>query len=209
MATCAWCLPSSHCAPPSTAWPCLPHALPFSSCRLHYDPLLSISSQGWTSPAPTASPPALCAPAPWPSWWPSTGLAPVCPCLSCTQEPKAGLCSWRQAHKGQIGGKNHFPQAAGYTLAEIAQSDVSVPYQRAHCWVGFDLPSARTTCPPHPDPFPQSCLERNHCLQPRCWKGVIPPQKQDAAFTFVDHYEVAVYPFLLQVKVHLNKLLDL
>ena len=45
-------------------------------------------SPGWATPAFSASPPRRDAHGPSSSWWPSIGLFPACPFLSCTEDPK-------------------------------------------------------------------------------------------------------------------------
>ena len=43
-----------------------------------------------------------CASAPWPSWWPSTGLAQACPCLLCPGEPRTGCILQMWSHTCQM-----------------------------------------------------------------------------------------------------------
>ena len=114
----------------------------------------------------------------------------------------------RHAHTRWTRGSNHFPQPVGYTLAETAQSAVHVPYHRGTLlnWVQLvvcenHLPLRRS--------FSEKLLRKKPPSPPALLYGVIPSQKQVAAFAFVDLHEVPVSPFLMQVKVHLNKLSDL
>lgn len=50
----------------------------------------AFSSPGWTVLAFLAFPPRRDAPVPSSSWWPSGGLSPLGPYLSCTGEPRSG-----------------------------------------------------------------------------------------------------------------------
>lgn len=65
-------------------WLCLLNDLPVGPGRLLLGPTKAISSPGWTNPVPAASLHCTSAQVPTMSWWYSTELTAVYPCLCCT-----------------------------------------------------------------------------------------------------------------------------
>lgn len=73
----------------------------------------ALSSSDWTDPSLSGSSGKSCAIALWPSWEPSSGLAPVCQWPSCTGEPKTALTSEKLFNKHHVKGFRHFPPLLG------------------------------------------------------------------------------------------------
>lgn len=85
----------------------------------------------------------------------SPALAPVSQCLFCLETPKLDIARLlMQSQVGQIEGNEHFPGAAGYVVALVAQ-DVSDPFAaRTHCWLMFNLLSTKNPQSLLPNCFP-------------------------------------------------------
>jgi len=102
----------------------------------------ALFSPDWTVPALSASLSMTDAPVPYSPLWLIAGLAPACPCLICTVDPRAPDV----LHQCWVERKGHLPSSAGSAFLSAAQE--------ACCWFVVNLVSTRT---PFCSPPLQNC----------------------------------------------------
>ena len=56
--------------------------------------------------------------------WPSSGLTPTGPCLSCTENSRAGCSTPGGSHQSRVERQNHLPRPAGHASFYAAQDTV-------------------------------------------------------------------------------------
>ena len=117
VAVCVYCLSSYHCAYEKRLASSFPHPL----IRQQQTAIGFQGNPLFVRLFPSASPSISDAPGPYSSWWPFRRLAPICQCHSYTREPKTEHNTPRLVSQCPTVGKNHFPETAGWTLANIAQ----------------------------------------------------------------------------------------
>lgn len=99
----------------------------------------------------------------------------LCPCLSCTGEPRIELSPPGVASPALSRWEASHPQSAGSTLSNAA---------RVHCWLMFNLVSIST-----PSSFSAELL--SSWVPPACPGAEVPPQVQDSALLRVEFHKAA------------------
>lgn len=121
-----------------------------------------------------------CAPAPWASCWPPSGLSTIYQCLSCTRGPQTGHIILYKVSWVSRGENSHFLWPAGFTLPNTFQ------YADKPLLPQDPLLICSTCCSPGlPAPFLVSHHQASW-LQPVLLRGVNPAQVQDLHFPLLN-----------------------
>jgi len=97
-------------------------------------------SLGWTDQGTSAAPHTTCSPDPSPSLWPSFGHSPMALSPSYVVVPKTIHSVWGEAAAVQGQSLSHWQ----YWVC-APQGIIGSLAARAHCWLGFNVPPARTS----------------------------------------------------------------
>lgn len=176
VSTSACCLVFSHTAPLRSARLHLPEDLVTGRGMLLLGPPNTVSSWGWTSPAPSSSLHRASAPAPW--LWPSTELTPVYHCLPCFPGPKTEHSIQMWSNKCWVNGNNHFPPPTDCTPVAAAQDAVGLP-----CCQDTLLDAAQPDVQEPSRSLSQTC---SLCSQPVLLHRVPPSQAKGLAFVLAE-----------------------
>ena len=156
----------------------------------------TFTSTGWTVQTVSAFPSMTDVPIPKSSLWPFSGLAPVCPCLSCSVESRTGLRSPDVSHQCWTEGKGLRPSAWWQHSSECS------PGNHWHTFMQGPIAGSFSTWTPRyfflqiyfPDSHSQCVLLHE----------VIPPQVQRFALPFAELCKTPVNLLLQPVEVLLN-----
>ena len=130
------------------------------------------------------------APVPSSSLWPFAGLAPVCPCLSCTGEPSTGPNTSGVLSRGE----GWPPLTCWQYSAWCSPGSFWASAVTAHWWLMVSLVSTRT-----PRTFSAELLS-SWLAQPVLVSGAAPPRGQNLALPSVELHEVPVSSFFQPVE---------